>query len=114
MTPRLKIFYFIYVGYLRQQKEKGYDKRRRHLPLSRHHLDQIHSNYFMPHWDNDLKCLQHKVYFDIAFFLGKRGQEGLRQLKKDSFALKMNENNQEYLELTMKAQRNPRVMTIMK
>ena len=44
--------------------------------------------------------MQHKVYFDIAFFLGKRGQEGLRQLKKNSFALKLNQNNQEYLELT--------------
>ena len=46
------------------------------------------------------KCLQHKVYFDIAFFLGKRGQEGLRQLKQDSFALKINKDDEEYLELT--------------
>ena len=82
------------------KKEKGLDKRRHHPPLSRDHIDQIFTNYFIPHWNNDPRCLQHKVYFDIAFFLGKRGQEGLCQLKKQSFALKQNEQGREYLELT--------------
>ena len=45
-------------------------------------------------------CLQHKVYFDIAFFMGKRGQEGLCKLNKNSFALKVNAHGREYLELT--------------
>ena len=44
-------------------------------------------------------ALQHKVYFEIAYFLGKRGKEGLRQLKKTSFSLKVNSEGREYFEL---------------
>ena len=91
--------HFCLTGNLRDQKEKGLDRSRHHPPLSRQHIDQIHTNYFIPHYDNDPRCLQHKIYFDIAFFLGKRGQEGLRQLQKDSFNLKVNKDGKEYLEL---------------
>ena len=100
MTTKLKIIHFHVAGNLRDQKEKGFDKSRHHPPLPREHLYQIYTNYFIPHYTNDPLCLQHKVYFDMAFFLGKRGQEGLRQLKKNSFALKVNESGSEYLELT--------------
>ena len=50
--------------------------------------------------DNDPHCLQHKVYFDIAYFMGKCGKEGLRELKKSSFILKNTSRGCEYLELT--------------
>ena len=53
-------------------------------------LNSILSNardYFVPHFDNNPQCLQHKIYFNITYFLGKRGKEGLRELQKDSFEL---------------------------
>ena len=59
----------------------------------------MYNDYFIPHFDNDPRCLQHKVYFDIAFFLGKRAKEGLRELKIDSFTLKTNAQGRDYLEL---------------
>ena len=85
---------------MHEQKEKGLDKSRCHPPVTQEQLQQIYDNYFIPHYSNNPVCLQHKVYFDIAFFLGKRGQEDLRQLKKNSFALKINAHGREYLELT--------------
>ena len=91
---------FIFTGNLRDQKEKGLDKSRRRPPLSQTHVKQIYNNYFIPHYDNDPRCLQHKVYFDIAYFLGKIAKEGLRALTKDSFSIKTNDEGREYLELS--------------
>ena len=51
------------------------------------------------HYDNDPRCLQNNVYFDIAYFLSKHRKEGLRQLTKDSFEIKSNDNGKEYTEL---------------
>ena len=88
--------YNFFIGNLHDQKERGLDKSCRRLPISQENIDKI---YFTPHYTNDPRCLQHKIYFDIAFFMGKHGQEGLRQLKKDSFELKITDTGREYLEL---------------
>ena len=50
----------------------------------------MYNNYFIPHFDNDPKCLQLKVYFDIACYMGKHGAEELTALQKDSFEIKTN------------------------
>ena len=44
-----------------------------HKPIEEGHLKQIYDDYFTPHWSNDPVCLQHKIYFDVSFFLRKRG-----------------------------------------
>ena len=90
-----KYFNKIYYRDLCDQTVKGLDRSRRHQG----DLDKIYTNYFLLHFDNDPHCLQLKVYFDIAFFLGKWGQEGMRQLKKDSFDLKVTSEGKGYLEL---------------
>ena len=82
--------YFFLTANLREQKSKGLDRTRRHRPIHQGHLKQIFNNYFIPHFDNDPKCLQLKVYFDIAYYMGKRGAEGLRALQKDRFEIKTN------------------------
>ena len=97
------------------QKEKGLDTSSSHKPISEVHLKQIFDNYFMPHWDNDPTCLMRKVYFAIAFFTGNRGVEGLRELTKTSFVIKVNAENREYMELSYnQATKNLEVMTLMK
>ena len=63
-------------------------------------MKQIYQNYFIPHYDNEPVCLQHKVYFDIAFYLGKRGTEGLHDMKKNSFGFFTTDDKKEYLQLT--------------
>ena len=63
------------------------------------YLKQISDNYFIHHFDNDPKCLQLKVHFDIAYYMGKCGADRLWAHKKDSFEIKMNSEDTEYLEL---------------
>ena len=82
------------------QKSKSLDTSSSHRPIGSAYLDQIFENYLVPHWENDPKCLQLKVYLDIMFFLGKRGVEGLREMKKSIFVSKLNPQGREYLELT--------------
>ena len=67
--------------------------------MSKDHVEQVYRDYFIPHYNNDPRVLQHKVYFDITYFLGKRGTKGLRELTKDSFIVKVTDNGHEYLEL---------------
>ena len=42
--------------------------------------------------------LQRKVFFDIMLFLCRRGNENLRELKKDSFQVSVDDEGREYLE----------------
>ena len=99
-TNDSKLFLILlFLGNLRDQKEKGLYKSRRWPPLTQDHIEQIYENYFLPHFDNDPCCLQHKVYFEIAYFLGKCGKEGLRDLKKNSFSIKKTAQGREYLKL---------------
>ena len=44
------------------------------------------------------KSLRPKVFFNVLFFLCRRGQENLRELKKSNFLLKVDENDCEFIE----------------
>ena len=45
---------------------------------------------------NTPQGLQDKVFVDILKHFGRRGQEGLRQLHKRSFIIKVDSNGQKY------------------
>ena len=61
------------------------------------------------------KCLQLKVYFDISYYTGKRGVEGLRKLKKDSSEIKLTNGVRNTWSLnTTKLSKSPTEMTTMK
>ena len=75
--------------------QAAYESRRRSVWITpraivpfHNNTEQIYKDYFSDHYNNDPRCLQHKVYFDIAYFLGKGGKEGLRELRKDSFEIR--------------------------
>ena len=44
--------------------------------------------------------LQEKVFFDIVLCLGRRGQEGLRKLHKNSFTILVDDSGLEFAEMT--------------
>ena len=56
----------VFQGNLVAQKSKGLDTSSSQRLISPEHLKQMFDNYLIPHWDNDPKCLQLKVYFDIT------------------------------------------------
>ena len=96
---------------MKKQKDEGKDTSSSHKPIEEGHIKQIYEDYFIPHWNNDPVCLQHKVCFNIANFLGKCRAEGLRELKKDSFEIKLNKDGREFMQLTkMKLRKNAKVM----
>ena len=86
-------------GLRRRLKEDGQDKRKRRQPISQKHLMQISNVYFSAYEQKGPKCLQHKVFMDLGYLLGRRGCEGLRTLTKDSFEIKKDLNGTEYLQL---------------
>ena len=60
---------------------------------------KLYNNYFIPGLANgNTEILLHKVFFNIVYFTGTRGKEGLRSLRKDSFAIKKAATGKEYIE----------------
>ena len=49
---------------------------------------------------DDPETLQQKVYLDLTFYTGRRGREGLHDLKIDSYQVKFNEEGCKYIEMT--------------
>lgn len=89
----------VFSGNLHIQKQLGLDVTRHKPPLPKDHMEKAFANYFEPHWDNDPKCLQLKVYFDLAYYMERRAKQGLRELQKDSFAIGKTPDGREYIEL---------------
>ena len=48
----------------------------------------------------DTEILLHKVFFDIIYYTGRCGKEGLRSLMKSSFQIKVASDGVEYIEMT--------------
>ena len=46
------------------------------------------------------QVLVHKVFFDIVYYTGRRAKEGLRELSKNSFDVKIGSDGLEYIEIT--------------
>lgn len=97
--PEFKSSNTVFSGNLRMQKDQGLDKTTNRVPLSRSEIHTMYENYILPHFNNDPRCLQHKVCFDLVYYMGRRGKEKLRELKKEWFILKVDPKGSEYFEL---------------
>lgn len=80
--PEFRSSNTVFSGNLRMQKEQGLHKTTERVPLSRAEIQTMYENYIIPHFDNDPKCLQHKVWFDLVYYMGRHGKEKLCELKK--------------------------------
>ena len=84
-------------GKLRLLKCEGKDKTK--------HKEAVTDGDFLKmreHLTNNLdspKGLQDKVLFDLMYFFGRRGREGLRELRKDSFKFSEDGDGKEYVTL---------------
>ena len=62
----------------------------------------VTNNYFVQtvgdHLDTEI--LLHKVFFDIMYYTGRRGKEGLRNLCKSSFKVDKTADEKEFIEIT--------------
>ena len=91
----------VFLGHLRDNKEKGLDISKPRQSIEKEDMEKLFNNYFAPGIANmNTKVLMHKVFFDIVYYTGHRGKEGLRSLNKTSFEIKTGTNGQEYVEVT--------------
>ena len=88
-------------GRLRDNKEKGKDKSKCRIAIEQHDLEKLFKSYFTPAIQTlDTYVLVQKIFFDIVYYTGHRGKEGLRDLNKKSFEIKTGSDGLDYIELT--------------
>ena len=91
----------VFKGQLRRNKNEGKDKSKPRSDIAQQDLDKLYDDYFTPGLAaGNTEVLLHKVFFDIMYFTGRRGKEGLRNLTKNSFAIKRNPDGSDYIEVT--------------
>jgi len=89
----------VFLGKIRLNKQDGHDTSKARPSISEADLQKLYQNYFAD-IESNTQILQHKVFFDLLYHLGRRGKEGLRSLSRDSFAIKNGPNDSRYLEIT--------------
>ena len=76
-------------------KKEGLAKVNHKKPLSPEDMRKLYASETFSL--TNPKSLQRKVFFDVMFYLYRRGRENLRTVKKSDFALKVDEKG-EYIE----------------
>ena len=91
-----------FTGRLRGNKDKGLDVLTPRITLEKEDLEKLFNEYFpKAAADNlDTEVLLHKIFFDIMYYTGRRGKEGLRNLKKESFIVKTAPDGKQFIEIT--------------
>ena len=85
------------VGVLKKQKNEGLDHTRHHQNIQKADLNTLMESDVLN--SNIPEGLQKLVWFLIQFNFCRRGGEGLRELKKDSFEFKTDGKGLEYVQL---------------
>lgn len=92
----------VFVGVLRTNKKLGLDKRKPKVPISKADLEKLYEEYLIPGMvAGDTEILQHKVFVDLVYYMARRGKEGLRQLQKNWFEIKTDDQGTEYVEIVV-------------
>ena len=93
----------VFSGQLRDNKSKGLDVSKPREAIEQEDLQKLFKNYFEPAMKNDpvnTEILMHKVFFDIIYYTGRRGKEGLHALNKKSFDIKIGPDGKESFVIT--------------
>ena len=93
----------VFTGRMRDNKERGLDVSQPKQPIDQEDLEKLFKKYFKPAMENeplDTEILLHKVFFDILYYTGRRGKEGLRALDKKSFDVQVGPDGKEFFVIT--------------
>ena len=91
----------VFTGQLRKNKKEGLDVSQSRPSIEKEDLEKLYEHYLIPGLsEGNVEILQHKVFFDLLYFNGRQGKEGLRELNKDSFQVKTSSDGKEYLVVT--------------
>ena len=90
----------VFSGRMRDNKEKGFDVSKPRESIDQQDLNKLFNEYFKPAVETmNTQLLLHKVFFDIVYYTGRRAKEGLRELSKSSFDIKVGSDGLEYIEI---------------
>lgn len=89
----------VFKGVVKEIRRAGRDKTAHHPPISPE--DQRILKYSASLSPDNPKGLLNKVWYDIQLHFGRRGKEGNRDLKPDSFMLRSDKNGAKYFTMTL-------------
>ena len=90
----------VFTGQLRMNKSEGLDVSKPVKSIDPADLAKLFKDYFIPGLERgDTEVLMHKVFFDICYYTGRHGKEGLKALTKHSFELKEPADWREFIEI---------------
>lgn len=84
-------------GLVKRQKKKGEDVSKKHEPISEDDLKLMYASGVLS--DVSPTNLQLKIFFELTLHFGRRGREGLRELKKDDIVFRKDPSGTEYATL---------------
>ena len=82
-------------GIVKDMRRQGLDTTKHKDPIAPADINKMYSSGTLS--NNNPTALQYKVWFDLSFHFGRRGREGLRELRKYSFVIKTDAENREYI-----------------
>jgi hypothetical protein len=85
----------VYDGYMVALREEGKDISQNKAALQPGDIEKLYSNVFS---DNP-RGLQYRIFYEVGIHFGRRGREGLRELKKDSFIIRSDDEGLEYVQM---------------
>ena len=83
---------------MKKNKSDGLDVSKNHPCIDQHDVQKMYSSGTLSNSSPD--SLLNKVFFEIQLHFGRRGKEGLRELKKTSFIITKDANGLEYAKLS--------------
>lgn len=93
----------VFVGVLHMNKKNGLDTRKAKTAITKPDLEKLYENYLVPGLaTGDTEILQHKIFIDLVYLMGRRGKEGLRKLQKDWFKISTDAEGTEYVEIIVR------------
>ena len=84
----------VFTGVLRKMREDGKDTTKHKSAISEGDFRKMYDSGVLS--DATPNSLLRKVFVDISLNFGRRGREGLRNLTKDSIAIRTDDKGQEY------------------
>jgi integrase len=85
----------VYNGYMVALREEGKDISTNKEALLPGDIEKLYSKVFA---DNP-QGLQWRMFYEIGIHFGRRGREGLRELRKDSFVVRTDDEGLEYIQM---------------
>ena len=77
-------------------KRKGFGRVDHHPPLGEHDLKSLYSGKTVFYLGSPCG-LQQKVWFEIMYYLCRRGRENLRQMSKDTFQIATDDSGRRFV-----------------